>query len=99
MIIKFSPCRMDKVIAVSVAGDVLTIAHDAGVDELDFSSLTEGAELPASATGSEWVAENVSRVGGQISVVILLPLAADAGEAARFPSLVAIDNGAVEIPQ
>lgn len=99
MIIHFNPCRMDKEISLTVDGDVLSITVGNAVETLDFSPLLDGAELPASATGSEWIQGLVKRIGSELHVSVLLPHGPDASESARFPQPVTVANGDVELPK
>ena len=55
MLIKLSPVRADSELTVFKQGDSLTLN---GLT-LDFSPLPEGASLPATATGCEWVVGDV----------------------------------------
>lgn len=96
MIIKFSPQRSDAVLtSLSVAGDVLTINGE----DFDFGALGEGDVLPIGAVASPFVMGTVTRTGGAVMASILLPLPADASLARRFPVVVDIASGQVEIPQ
>lgn len=95
MIIKLSPIRSDLALSVRKDGDVLVIN---GVS-FDFSRLPDGATLPALAVGSDTVLDPVERVNGDLTITLMLPHAADAGESARFPvDIVNPANGAVTIP-
>ncbi|MGV0315139.1 tail fiber assembly protein [Pseudomonas putida] len=76
-------------------GDSLTIN---GLT-LDFSPLPDGATLPAEATRCPWVIAPVERVGGQLVVVLQLPVTIDAGQEARFPrDIVSPADGLVVLP-
>lgn len=92
----FSPqCRSD-VLQVSVAGDVLTLNGVA----FDFMDLPEGATLPREAIDSPWIAGDVQRFDGILQLPLLLPITADASDAARFPQpLTVTQDGPVELPQ
>jgi hypothetical protein len=81
MIIKLSPVRSDTELAVTKVGDTLVINGVA----LDFSRLEDGSTLAAEAVGSDWIAQAVERVNGNLVVTLMLPHAADAPELARFP--------------
>lgn len=95
MRISFSPVRSDAVLSVFKQGDALTIN---GV-VYDFAQLTEGGTLPADAVGCEWLASDVTRVGTEITLTLLLPHAVDASEAVRFPKPITVyANGAVTLP-
>ena len=95
MKINLSPIRADYAITASVSGDVITVN---GVS-YDFSSLNDGDILPASAvTGSPFAGE-IKRVGAEIELTLILPHEADASEARRFPTPVAVTNGPVPLPE
>lgn len=81
MIIKFSPQRRDDFLQITKSGETLSINGMV----LDFSSVVEGEPLPAEDIACEWIAGAVERVDGQLIVAIIIPLDADASEAARFP--------------
>lgn len=87
--------RLDT-LAVHVTGDVLTLDGVA----LDFSQLPEGATLPRAAISSPWIAGDVQRIDGVLQVSLLLPITADASDAARFPQPITVtQDGPVELPQ
>ena len=69
MQISFSPFRSDAALTLSRQGDVLTID---GAD-LDFGPLPEGAVLPREAVNCDWLASEVTRIGGVIHLTLLLP--------------------------
>ena len=95
MIIKLSPQRRNDTLGISRSGDILTIN---GV-EYDFSPLEDGDMLPQEAVNNEFVISDVERVGGVITLTLLLPHGANASEAARFPQpVVDPPNGNVELP-
>jgi hypothetical protein len=95
MQIAFSPQRRDDALTLSRAGDVLTVNGVA----LDFSAIGEGDTLPRDAVGNAWVVSDVTRTAGVLSLSVILPLAADAVEAARFPDPVTlVGDGAVTLP-
>ena len=96
MKLELTPQRRDDALQVSVAGNVLTIN---GI-ELDFTQLPDGATLPREAIDSPWIAGDVQRIGGVLRVSLLLPIAADASNAARFPQPITVaQDGPVELPQ
>ena len=94
MIIKLSPVRSDAELAVAKSGDVLKIN---GVS-FDFSRLESGETLPAAAVGCEFVIAPVERIGSDVVVTLMLPHAADAPEAVRFPADIHPADGAVHLP-
>lgn len=96
MNIFLSPQLRIDTLAIHVSGDVITLN---GVS-LDFSHLPGGATLPRKAIACEWIAGDVQRVAGVLHVPLLLPIVADASEAARFPEPIAVtQDGPVELPK
>ncbi len=94
MIIKLSPVRSDIQLSAVKAGDTLEVNGVA----LDFSRLTDGATLPAQAVGCEFVIAPVERINGDLVLTLMLPHAADAPEAARFPVDLYPADGQVQLP-
>ena len=95
MIIKLSPLRSDARLSVHKHGDTLTLN---GVS-LDFSRLEEGATLPASAIGNEWLGADVERIDGYLLLTLRLPHGSDADERSRFPvDIVDPQDGVVALP-
>lgn len=82
MKIKLSPNNNPSRLTAVVSGDTITLN---GVD-LDFSLLGEGDVLPAAAIDSPWIASDVTRVGGEISLTLCLPHGANAPHETRFPA-------------
>lgn len=97
MQIKFSPVRLDETLALSVAGDVLTVNGAT----LDLGAVQEGDTLPAEAVDSPWINGPVSRSGGVLSVTIRLPHGIDDDAPARWPdpmTLTVDADGPVALP-
>ncbi|MFV3289112.1 tail fiber assembly protein [Pseudomonas sp. NY11955] len=97
MHIKLSPALPITPVSLTLykQGDSLTIN---GLT-LDFSPLPDGASLPAEATRCPWVIAPVERVGGQLVVVLQLPVPIDASQEARFPrDIVSPADGLVVLP-
>ncbi|MDZ3990388.1 tail fiber assembly protein [Pseudomonas sp. Teo4] len=94
MIIKLSPVRSDADLSVVKSGDILEVNAVA----LDFSRLTDGATLPAEAIGCEFVIGPVERTNGVLVLTLMLPHAADAPQAARFPVDLYPADGQVQLP-
>jgi len=95
MQLTFSPVRGDTPLALSRKGDTLT---GNGVT-LDFSSLPSGATLPATAIDCEWIAGDVTRPDGLLTVPVTLPHGADAPRETRFPEPVTLTgDGPVDLP-
>lgn len=95
MRIFLSPQRRDDTLTVIVSGDVLMLNGEV----LDFSQLPDGATLPRGSVSNEWLFGDVHRVDGVIELTLILPIAADASEAACFPEpLNVLVDGLVELP-
>ncbi|MBS3183767.1 hypothetical protein JIQ88_01560 [Pseudomonas sp. PCH44] len=95
MIINLSPVRMDDRLRVERAGDTLVLNGES----FDLSPLLEGASLPASAISSPWFTGSVDRVGGELSLTLILPHGADAPQSTRFPEpIVTTNDGIVALP-
>ncbi|QDH84276.1 hypothetical protein Axy14_025 [Achromobacter phage vB_AxyS_19-32_Axy14] len=96
MIIKLSPICWDRELAVSKAGDALTINGEV----FDFSQLPDGSLLPQAAINCEFIIGDVKRQDGVLTIPLLLPHAIDASEAARFPEdMINPADGLLELPQ
>ena len=96
MKITLSPQRREDTLEVIKSGDILTIN---GTD-YDFSVIPEGATLPQGAVDCEWLASDVERIDGTLHLTLLLPNAAQASYAARFPTpLLDPADGLLELPQ
>lgn len=100
MIIKLSPqARLptdeNPLLKVSKRSDVLTINGE----RFDFRPVTEGATLPRAAIDCPWIAGDVTRVGGELIVPLILPCSPDASQAALFPAdIVSPPDGNLELP-
>ena len=95
MIIRFSPSLRDYPLDMDREGDVLMLNGEV----FDFSRLLEGATLPADAISSEWFKGEVTRVGGELEMTILLPHGLNAPESTRFATeLVVTEDGTVDLP-
>lgn len=96
LLLTLSPQRRDDMLLVAIAGDVLAINGQ----PFDFTPLTEGATLPRASIDCHWIAGDVQRIDGVLQVPLLLPIAADASNAARFPQPITVtQDGPVELPQ
>ena len=69
MIITLSPIRSDASLTLTRQGDTLIIN---GV-VYDFGPLAEGATLPREAIACDWLASDVTRIGGTIHLTLILP--------------------------
>lgn len=96
MKINLSPqVRADSLIA-SKTGDTLTLNGA----PYDFSVIPDGATLQAGATDCEHIVGEVERIDGVLHITLLLPISAEASEAARFPEpLIDPADGPLELPQ
>lgn len=96
MQIVFTPQRSDEALTIEKSGDVLIINGQ----PFDFSPLADGEVLPAEAVGSPWVLGDVTQLNGELQLMLLLPLGAEASTAARFPQPLSVQaDGPVELPQ
>jgi len=93
------------ILSPQVRGDTLNVARHGDTLTIngrvfDFSPLPDGAALPAEAIDCEYIVGPVERVDGQLRLTLLLPITANASEAARFPEPI-IDpaDGPLELPQ
>lgn len=96
MHITLSPQRRDDTLKIVKAKEVLTINGK----KYDFSVVPEGALLPKEAVDCPWIAADVERIEGILHLTLILPISADASEAARFPAPI-IDpaDGPLEFPK
>ena len=95
MIIQLSPQINGKNLVVSKKGDSLTINGES----FNFTPLSEGSILPASAVDSDFITGTLTRQNGQLMITILMPILADAGEEARFPApIVNPPDGYIKFP-
>lgn len=96
MHITLIPQRRDDTLTVTKQGDLLTINGTA----YDFSVVTEGATLPASATDCPFLTGNIERIGGVLRLSLLLPTGQNATPAANFPApIINPANGLLELPK
>lgn len=98
MKINISPQRRDDTVNISKAGDMLTINGT----EYDFSAIPDGATLPDAqkATGCDFLIGSIERKNGDLELTLLLPNAAGASEAARFPQpIINPPDGPMELPK
>lgn len=96
MHITLIPQRRDDTLVVSKSGDTLTINGTA----YDFSVVTEGATLPASATDCPFLIGEITRTEGVIYLSLIFPTGNNATPAANFPApLINPADGALELPK
>ena len=95
MKINLSPQVRAGTLVVTKSGDALTIN---GVT-YDFTPLTEGSTLPAEAVDCKYIVGDVKRVDGEVELTLLLPITADASEAAKYPEPITMTtDGEVALP-
>lgn len=96
MNIVLSPQRRDDSLTLYKAGALITVNGET----FDFSRLSDGDTLPQSAIDSEWFVGDVTRVQGQLTLHLLLPIPAHYSQAQAFPAdLMDIPDGDVALPQ
>ncbi|MBK9073339.1 MAG: hypothetical protein IPL79_20415 [Myxococcales bacterium] len=93
MQITFIPQSRFDTLALSVAGDVLTVNGAA----LDLSPLPEGAVLPADAVACDWIMGDITRVGGVLHLAMLLPYGLYGGPAPEQQTITT-DDGPITLP-
>lgn len=87
--------RCDDRLELSRTNDILTINGEA----FDFSSLPDGATIPFGVVPNEWIAGPVTRIAGELHLVLLLPHGPDPQHAEAFPQPVVITtNGPITLP-
>ena len=91
----FFPIRTDQRLDAWVEDDVLVLNGD----RLDFSGLSAGSVLSREASGSDWIAAEVTRdAAGVLTVPLLLPHGATAPHETLFPDPVTVSGGAAALP-
>lgn len=95
MNLTFSPIRRDDRLTLSRMGDVLIINGQA----FDFTDIPEGASLPREAITSGWIAGDVSRENGELTIPLILPHGAQARAETLFPDPITLTkDGPVSLP-
>ena len=93
--VKLSPVFMDEALALSRAGDVLTLNGQT----VDLGALPEGGSLPETAIASPWFAGPVSRQSGDLHLTLILPCGPNAPHETRFPAPITLaEDGPVTLP-
>lgn len=95
MRIILSPQRRDDTLTLERNGDALTINGEV----FDFAGLAEGDLLPREAVGTPWLASDVKRVDGHITLTLLLPHGPNAPHETRYPTdIIDPPDGPVALP-
>jgi hypothetical protein len=96
MKISFSPQRRDDALIVTKSGDVLTINGE----EFDFSSLPDGATIPAGEVPCEWIIGPVERIAGELHLTLIMPHGPNPPAEVAFPAPIeAVPDGDVMYPR
>ena len=82
MQIKLLPQRRDDALTIVKSGDALTINGQT----FDFSTLPDGATLPAGEVPCEWIVGPIERVAGELHLTVKLPHGAHPAQEVAFPS-------------
>lgn len=95
MIIKLVPIGSPESLSIARNGESLTINGKI----FDFAAVSEGATLPGQAVASPWLLGPVERIGGSLTLTLILPHADDAPQSVRFPSdIVSPPDGQILLP-
>jgi hypothetical protein len=95
MRISLSPQRRDDKVAVSKAGDLLTINGE----QFDFTGLPDGATIPAGEVPCQWIVGPVERIDGDLHLTLLLPHGPSPSQAVAFPTdIVDPVDGEIALP-
>lgn len=92
--ISFSPQRRDDVLSVIKQGDVLTI----NAQSFDFSSLPDGAVIPAGEVPCDWIVGPVERVEGEIHLTLIAPYRVGNRHVGAPPPLIDPPDGPITMP-
>lgn len=98
----FTPMRRDDALTIHAAGDVLTLNGT----PYGFSDMPEGGLLPRAAVGCDWLASDVTRIGGVLHLTLILPHgpipwpAPPEAQAVLFPAPIHVmADGPVALPE
>ncbi|GGB00792.1 hypothetical protein GCM10011491_31230 [Brucella endophytica] len=95
MRISLSPQYRADTLTVVRSGDVLTISGE----PYDFSSLPDGATIPAGTIPCKFIVGPVERIDGEINLTLLLPHGASPSQAVAYPEPITVTaDGPVAIP-
>ena len=95
MRINLTPQRRGDTLTLLREGDVLVINGTA----FDFSQLEDGDLLPRDAVDCEFLASDIERIEGRVTLTLILPHGMNASEATRFPQpIIDPPDGDIEVP-
>ncbi|MCH5583099.1 hypothetical protein [Pseudomonas syringae] len=95
MHVKLSPQRRDDLLSIRLRSDTLIINGEA----FDFSPLTEGSTIPATAVDTQWLVGDIERTGLDLYINVLFPIPANYTEDQAFPSPLEVQSdGPVQMP-
>lgn len=95
MKIKLNPQRRDGDLSITKQGETLTINGA----PFDFSVITEGATLPASAVDCEYLIGDIERIDGVLHLSLILPHGPNPAQAVAFPAdIINPPDGVLELP-
>jgi hypothetical protein len=95
MRINLAPQRRDDLLELTKVGDVFTIN---GV-VFDFSTLPDGATIPAGEVPCEWLVGPVERVAGELQLTLILPHGPGPSRAVAFPPpIIDPPDGVIALP-
>lgn len=90
-----SPCLITAPLTVSVTGEVLSVNGE----DFDLSAIPDGATLPREAVTSDWLASDIERIDGELTLTLRLPISANAPQDARFPAPITVtEDGPIALP-
>lgn len=95
MKISLAPQRRDDRLTLSKAGDTLTINGSV----FDFSSLPDGATIPAGSVPCDWIVGPIERAGGALTLTLLLPHGPNPPPHVAFPDpMIDPPDGEIALP-
>lgn len=95
MKITLAPQRRDDLVMIEKAGDILTINGE----PFDFSTLPDGATIPADVVPCEWIIGPVHRNAGTLELTVILPLGPNPPIEAAFPApIINPPDGVIALP-
>lgn len=90
------PQRRDGLFTVEKRGEALVISGQ----RFDFSTLPEGAAIPADAISSDIFCGPVERINGDVVVNLILPHGPNPSQAVAFPQPITVQaDGDVPLPR